>query len=110
MVVADCEFLRKINYRVCVIDEAHRLKNRNSKLLTGGLLSFKMEHRVLLTGTPLQNNIQELFSLLNFLEPEQFGNSESFLEQFGQCQTEEQVQKLQEILKPMMVNFLEKFS
>lgn len=50
MVVSDCEFLRKINYHVCVIDEAHRLKNRNCKLLTGGLLSFKLEHRVLLTG------------------------------------------------------------
>lgn len=106
MVVSDAEILRKFNYRVCVIDEAHRLKNRNSKLLTGGLLSFKMEHRVLLTGTPLQNTIQELFSLLNFLEPEQFCNSDSFLEQFGQCQTEEQVQKLQEILKPMMLRRL----
>lgn len=57
-------------------------------------------------GTPLQNNIQELFSLLNFLEPEQFSSSETFLEQFGQCQTEEQVQKLQEILKPMMLRRL----
>ncbi|KJH46678.1 chromo' (CHRromatin Organization MOdifier) domain protein [Dictyocaulus viviparus] len=36
MVVTDCEFLRKIPFRVCVIDEAHRLKNRNCKLLTGG--------------------------------------------------------------------------
>uniref|UniRef100_A0A1I8BMB3 Helicase ATP-binding domain-containing protein n=1 Tax=Meloidogyne hapla TaxID=6305 RepID=A0A1I8BMB3_MELHA len=54
-------------------DEAHRIKNRNCKLLQSGLLSLRMNHRVLLTGTPLQNNIQELFSLLNFLEPEQFG-------------------------------------
>ncbi|KAH7669961.1 associated with TFs and helicase family protein, partial [Aphelenchoides avenae] len=100
MVVTDCEVLNKVNYRVCIIDEPHRLKNRNCKLLTGGLLAFRMEHRVLLTGTPLQNNIQELFSLLNFLEPQQFGNSESFLEQFGQCQTDEQVKKLQDILKP----------
>uniref|UniRef100_A0A183BXE4 Helicase ATP-binding domain-containing protein n=1 Tax=Globodera pallida TaxID=36090 RepID=A0A183BXE4_GLOPA len=102
-VVQDVEVLRKINFRVCVIDEAHRLKNRNCKLLQTGLLSLKMDYRVLLTGTPLQNNIQELFSLLNFLETEQFGNSEAFLQQFGQCQTEDQVQKLQEILKPMML-------
>ncbi|KAJ1348519.1 hypothetical protein KIN20_003835 [Parelaphostrongylus tenuis] len=61
MVVTDCEFLRKIPFRVCVIDEAHRLKNRNCKLLTGGLHALRMEHRVLLTGTPLQNNIEELF-------------------------------------------------
>ncbi|KAK6052847.1 protein, SNF2 family, partial [Cooperia oncophora] len=106
MVVTDCEFLRKIPFRVCVIDEAHRLKNRNCKLLTGGLHAFRMEHRVLLTGTPLQNNIEELFSLLNFLHPQQFSSSAAFLEQFGQCQSDEQVQKLQEILKPMMLRRL----
>ncbi|KAI6241179.1 Helicase [Aphelenchoides fujianensis] len=96
MIVSDCEVLRP-----------HQLpRNRNSKLLTAGLLSFKLEHRVLLTGTPLQNNIDELFSLLNFLEPEQFSSSQSFLEQFGSCQTEAQVQELQAILKPMMLRRL----
>lgn len=105
-VVSDVEFLKKIPWRVCVIDEAHRLKNRNCKLLVNGLLAFRMEHRVLLTGTPLQNNIEELFSLLNFLHPQQFDNSATFLEQFGSCQTDDQVQKLQEILKPMMLRRL----
>ncbi|CAJ0571531.1 unnamed protein product, partial [Mesorhabditis spiculigera] len=103
MVVTEVEFLRKINWRVCVIDEAHRLKNRNCKLLTGGLLSLRMEHRVLLTGTPLQNNVEELFSLLNFLHPEKFGSSDEFLREFGECKTDEQVTRLQEILKPMML-------
>ncbi|VDN01887.1 unnamed protein product [Thelazia callipaeda] len=106
MVVSDCDILKQINYQVCIIDEAHRLKNRNCKLLTSGLLSLTAEHRVLLTGTPLQNNIEELYSLLNFLEPEQFHSSSAFLEQFGQCQTEDQVQRLQEILKPMMLRRL----
>uniref|UniRef100_A0A8R1DML0 Uncharacterized protein n=1 Tax=Caenorhabditis japonica TaxID=281687 RepID=A0A8R1DML0_CAEJA len=105
-VVSDVEFLKKIPWRVCVIDEAHRLKNRNCKLLVNGLLAFRMEHRVLLTGTPLQNNIEELFSLLNFLHPQQFNNSITFLEQFGSCQTDDQVQKLQEILRPMMLRRL----
>ncbi|CAI2322283.1 unnamed protein product [Caenorhabditis sp. 36 PRJEB53466] len=105
-VVSDVEFLKKIPWRVCVIDEAHRLKNRNCKLLVNGLLAFRMEHRVLLTGTPLQNNIEELFSLLNFLHPLQFNNSATFLEQFGSCQTDDQVQKLQEILRPMMLRRL----
>jgi chromodomain-helicase-DNA-binding protein 7 len=54
VVVQEVEVLRRINFRVCVIDEAHRIKNRNCKLLQSGLLSLKMEHRVLLTGTPLQ--------------------------------------------------------
>ncbi|KJH46677.1 hypothetical protein DICVIV_07241 [Dictyocaulus viviparus] len=71
-----------------------------------GLHALRMEHRVLLTGTPLQNNIEELFSLLNFLHPQQFSSSAAFLDQFGQCQSDEQVQKLQEILKPMMLRRL----
>ncbi|KJH39789.1 hypothetical protein DICVIV_14323, partial [Dictyocaulus viviparus] len=70
------------------------------------LHALRMEHRVLLTGTPLQNNIEELFSLLNFLHPQQFSSSAAFLDQFGQCQSDEQVQKLQEILKPMMLRRL----
>ncbi|CAI4227605.1 unnamed protein product [Auanema sp. JU1783] len=105
-IVSDVNFLKKINWRVCVIDEAHRLKNRNCKLLTDGLQNFKMEHRVLLTGTPLQNSIEELFSLLNFLQPEKFSSPEKFLHEFGTCQSEEQVQKLQEMLKPMMLRRL----
>ena len=75
VVVTDAEFLKKIPWKNCVIDEAHRLKNRNCKLLQSGLSLFRLDHRVLLTGTPLQNNIDELFSLLNFLHPEQFHSS-----------------------------------
>uniref|UniRef100_A0A914YZK6 Uncharacterized protein n=1 Tax=Panagrolaimus superbus TaxID=310955 RepID=A0A914YZK6_9BILA len=106
MVVTDVEILKKFNFRVCVIDEAHRLKNRHCKLLTGGLQNFKIEHRVLLTGTPLQNNINELFSLLNFLDPLKFSCQNDFLEKFGNCQTEEQVTALQNMLKPMMLRRL----
>lgn len=49
------------------------------------------EHKVLLTGTPLQNSVEELFSLLNFLEPLQFPSESSFLEEFGDLKTDEQV-------------------
>jgi chromodomain-helicase-DNA-binding protein 7 len=67
---------------------------------------MSQEHRVLLSGTPLQNNVNELFSLLNFLEPTQFSSSEAFLREFGALKTETEVQKLQLILKPMMLRRL----
>ncbi|RWS25505.1 chromodomain-helicase-DNA-binding protein 8-like protein [Leptotrombidium deliense] len=105
IVLTDCLELREISWRCCIIDEAHRLKNRNCKLLEG-LRLLDMEHRVLLTGTPLQNNVEELFSLLNFLEPTQFASSEMFLLEFGDLKTEEQVDKLKALLKPMMLRRL----
>lgn len=46
---------------------------------------------MLLTGTPLQNSVEELFSLLNFLEPVQFSSETTFLEEFGDLKTDEQV-------------------
>ncbi|TSK82125.1 Chromodomain-helicase-DNA-binding protein 8 [Bagarius yarrelli] len=125
MVLSDCPELREIYWRCVIIDEAHRLKNRNCKLLdslkmlnlwvivkyklmvTVGNLTFQLqEHKVLLTGTPLQNTVEELFSLLHFLEPAQFPSETEFLREFGNLKTEEQVQKLQAILKPMMLRRL----
>ncbi|KAJ8366948.1 hypothetical protein AAFF_G00336370 [Aldrovandia affinis] len=105
MVLSDCPELREISWRCVVIDEAHRLKNRNCKLLDS-LKMLDLEHKVLLTGTPLQNTVEELFSLLHFLEPAQFPSETEFLREFGDLKTEEQVQKLQAILKPMMLRRL----
>lgn len=55
------------------------------------------EHRVLLTGTPLQNNTEELFSLLNFLNPGKFSSAVAFAKEFGDLKTETQVDKLKEV-------------
>uniref|UniRef100_A0A7M4FK82 Chromodomain-helicase-DNA-binding protein 7 n=1 Tax=Crocodylus porosus TaxID=8502 RepID=A0A7M4FK82_CROPO len=105
MILTDCPELRNIPWRCVVIDEAHRLKNRNCKLLEG-LKMMDLEHKVLLTGTPLQNTVEELFSLLHFLEPARFPSETTFMQEFGDLKTEEQVQKLQAILKPMMLRRL----
>ncbi|ETE69186.1 Chromodomain-helicase-DNA-binding protein 7, partial [Ophiophagus hannah] len=102
MILTDCPELRNIPWRCVIIDEAHRLKNRNCKLLEG----LKMMDLVLLTGTPLQNTVEELFSLLHFLEPSRFPSETTFMQEFGDLKTEEQVQKLQAILKPMMLRRL----
>ena len=66
---------------------------------------FAQEHKVLLSGTPLQNNVEELFSLLNFLEPSQFASSEAFMVEFGQLHTEEQVDKLKAVSKTPFSRF-----
>ena len=53
----------------------------------------------MLTGTPLQNNVDELFSLLSFLEPRQFSSSETFMAEFGRLETESQVDKLKAVCR-----------
>jgi SNF2 family DNA or RNA helicase len=64
----DISFLKKINWKAMVVDEAHRLKNNESKFFK---LSYtiKSGFKMLLTGTPLQNNIGELFNLIEFICP-----------------------------------------
>ncbi|XP_053555481.1 chromodomain-helicase-DNA-binding protein 9 isoform X3 [Bombina bombina] len=105
MILGGCPELNAIEWRCVIIDEAHRLKNKNCKLLEG-LKLMNLEHKVLLTGTPLQNTVEELFSLLHFLEPLRFPSESTFMQEFGDLKTEEQVQKLQAILKPMMLRRL----
>ncbi|KAK3911174.1 Lymphoid-specific helicase [Frankliniella fusca] len=61
-------YLRTINWRYLVIDEGHRLKNHKC-LLVKELRRYRSTNRLLLTGTPLQNNMTELWSLLNFILP-----------------------------------------
>lgn len=55
-----------------VVDEGHRLKGGTTGKLYTALKEFRVGHRLLLTGTPLQNSLEELFNLLHFLEPEKF--------------------------------------
>jgi SWI/SNF-related matrix-associated actin-dependent regulator of chromatin subfamily A member 5 len=58
-----------------IIDEAHRLKNEASQFSTT-VRMLNTKHRLLLTGTPLQNNLHELWALLNFLLPDIFASAE----------------------------------
>ena len=67
-ILLDWEFLRSIKWQVLAVDEAHRLKNRESQLYSK-LVSFGVPSKILITGTPIQNNLAELSALLDFLNP-----------------------------------------
>ncbi|TVY91870.1 Lymphocyte-specific helicase [Lachnellula willkommii] len=71
MILKDENNFTKIKWEIIMIDEGHRMKNSNSKLFQV-LKSFYSATRFLITGTPLQNNLKELWSLLNFLLPNIF--------------------------------------
>lgn len=72
----DRSLFRKLKLKYAVFDEGHMLKNMNS-LRYRHLMTINAEHRLLLTGTPLQNNLLELMSLLNFIMPSMFSSSTS---------------------------------
>ena len=74
--------LKKIKWELLIIDEAHRIKNENA-LLSKNVRLLQSKFRLLVTGTPLQNNLHELWALLNFLMPDIFSSSSDFDEWFG---------------------------
>ncbi|KAK6180624.1 hypothetical protein SNE40_008640 [Patella caerulea] len=73
----DKRFLSHHEWRYLIVDEGHRIKNNQCRLVKE-LKTYDSTHRLLLTGTPLQNNLAELWSLLNFLLPEIFDDLGSF--------------------------------
>ncbi len=64
-------FLHSVGWAALGVDEAHRLKNDDS-LLYKYLQDFDTNHRILITGTPLQNSLKELWALLHFIMPEKY--------------------------------------
>nr|XP_015193343.1 PREDICTED: chromodomain-helicase-DNA-binding protein 4 [Lepisosteus oculatus] len=105
LITIDMAILGSINWACLVVDEAHRLKNNQSKFFRV-LNNYPLQHKLLLTGTPLQNNLEELFHLLNFLTPERFNNLEGFLEEFADIAKEDQIKKLHDMLGPHMLRRL----
>ncbi|XXQ37791.1 SNF2-related domain containing protein [Plasmodiophora brassicae] len=99
MVLADAKVMSRINWDLLVVDESHRLKNRDSKLFKE-LVRFKVKHCVMLTGTPVQNSIDELWVLLHFLDSQSFDSLEEFQAKFGDLKRKEDVDALHSLLKP----------
>lgn len=105
MVIREKSVFKKFNWRYLVIDEAHRIKNEKSKL-SEIVREFKTTNRLLLTGTPLQNNLHELWSLLNFLLPDVFNSASDFDSWFDTniCLGDQKlVERLHAVLRPFLL-------
>ncbi|KAL3536805.1 hypothetical protein ACH5RR_000171 [Cinchona calisaya] len=119
-IMYDRSKLSKVDWKYIIIDEAQRMKDRES-VLARDLDRYRCQRRLLLTGTPLQNDLKELWSLLNLLLPEVFDNRKAFNDWFSQpfqkegpshngeddwLETEKKViiiHRLHQILEPFML-------
>ena len=122
-IIKDRPILSKIRWIHMVVDEGHRMKNANSKLSLTLTQYYHTRYRLILTGTPLQNNLPELWALLNFVLPTIFKSVKSFDEWFntpfantgGQDKmelTEEEqllvIRRLHKVLRPFLLRRLKK--
>ncbi|CAG9329863.1 unnamed protein product [Blepharisma stoltei] len=113
IVMAEKTTLKTVKWNYLIIDEAHRIKNEKS-VLSQIVRLFSTKHRLLITGTPLQNSLHELWSLLNFLMPATFSSSQDFDTWFNlsgahnQDDQEFLVRQLHRILRPFMLRRLKK--
>jgi len=109
-VLKEKSFLCKTNWQYVLIDEAHRIKNPKSSLSKVVRL-IPTQFRLLITGTPLQNNLNELWALLNFLLPDIFESEADFETWFSLGDDESKdnvVKKLHTVLRPFMLRRIKK--
>ncbi|KAI6793761.1 chromatin remodelling complex ATPase chain ISW1 [Hortaea werneckii] len=104
MILREKSHLKKFAWEYIIIDEAHRIKNEESSLAQI-IRVFNSRNRLLITGTPLQNNLHELWALLNFLLPDVFGDSEAFDQWFNNQDADQDtvVQQLHRVLRPFLL-------
>lgn len=117
LVVSDVAYFQKMRWQYMILDEAQAIKSSNSSRWKS-LLGFHCRNRLLLTGTPIQNNMQELWALLHFIMPSLFDSHDEFSEWFSkdieshaQSNTklnEDQLKRLHMILKPFMLRRVKK--
>ena len=122
-IIKDRPVLSKVKWLHMIVDEGHRMKNSGSKLSSTITQYYHTRYRLILTGTPLQNNLPELWSLLNFVLPNIFKSVKSFDEWFntpfantgGQDKmdlTEEEqllvIRRLHKVLRPFLLRRLKK--
>ncbi|KAL0226533.1 hypothetical protein P9112_013857 [Eukaryota sp. TZLM1-RC] len=117
-IIKDKKYLSKVSWAYIVVDEGHRMKNSAGKLTTTLRKDYHSRNRVLLTGTPLQNSLPELWSLLNWLLPNIFSDVGSFQNWFAapfddkkdqELEEEEElliIQRLHQVLQPFLLRRL----
>eukprot|EP01080_Neovahlkampfia_damariscottae_P000793 gene793-9043_t len=105
LILNDYSFLSQIKYSFLVIDEANRLKNDKSKLYKV-LKQFPTAGKLLLTGTPFENSIKELWNLLHFLMPQKYSNLSDFETKYSNLSEGNQITKLYEYLAPYILRRL----
>lgn len=104
-VMRDSGVFQSISWETMIIDEAHRMKGTKGATRTC-IAGIECQWILLLTGTPVQNNVKELFGLLNLLDPKQYSDEDEFLNRFGRSadkMTPSQVHDLQRSLKPILL-------
>jgi SNF2 family DNA or RNA helicase len=100
--LSDARALQGIEWSGLVFDEAQRLKNAKSKSFAAAA-ALRCEHKVLLSGTPLQNSVGELWSLLHLLSPTGFADEVAFGRRFGGLETARQATALSSLLRPFLL-------
>merc|ERR1719167_806354 len=120
-IIREKAILSKLRWKYMIIDEGHRMKNHNNKLTVTINTFYTTSHRLLLTGTPLQNKLPELWSLLNFLLPSIFKACDTFEQWFNapfaitgekvELNEEETIliiRRLHKVLRPFLLRRLKK--
>lgn len=116
-VVQDEKYFQGVKWQYMVLDEAQAIKSSTSTRWKT-LLGFRCRNRLLLTGTPIQNSMHELWALLHFIMPSLFDNHDEFSEWFSKdiegnaegkgSMNEHQLRRLHMILKPFMLRRIKK--
>ena len=107
LVTEDFQELTAIKWEVLVVDEAHRMKNYYSKLASNLRDDrFEFGSKILLTGTPIQNNMSEMWTLLNVIDSNNFDDVEDYIKRYGGMKSKERVNELHDIIRPYILRRL----